>query len=243
MMTLLDLAKISSAVYPNPPAEVEGWSRGAYRLGSAGGLWDDLQAAIYNKQDGGTAVAFRGTNLSMSQILGSVQDLMADLELGLGRNTNAFGVAGDFMRQVAGRPEVVVCGHSLGGAVAQIIGNRQRLRIATFNAPGVGVWSSKNLGSTDPLMFLVRTAGMVSSAAAHPIQAAQDLGAAFHHVRGVNVRLDGDVVSKIGLHYGTLTTIKGPANGGAMEQHKMDSVVASLTKSPELANRDITTFN
>jgi putative lipase involved disintegration of autophagic bodies len=53
----------------------------------------------------------------------------------------------DFVRSVPIRTgsRVSVCGHSLGGAIAQIVGSRLRLPFATFNAPGVGL-ISRNLG-------------------------------------------------------------------------------------------------
>ena len=242
MISLLELAKLSEAVYDVPPKAVDGWTLGAYRLGRSGGLWEDLQAAIYNKAGGGTVVAFRGTNLSMSAILGTAQDLDADVTLGAGANINAYNAAAKFMEKVANRPEVIVTGHSLGGAVAQIIGNRWRLRIATFNAPGVGVLSSRNIGEANPIMFGVRTLGMVGSEVEHPWQAVSDMGSAFHRMKGVNLRLDGDIVSKIGEHYGKLLTIAGPSGAGALEQHKIGSVISALEKRTDVANRDILSF-
>ena len=242
MITLLELAKLSEAVYDVPPKAVDGWTLGAYRLGRSGGLWEDLQAAIYTKAGGGTVVAFRGTNLSLSAILGTAQDLYADLTLGVGSNINAYNAAATFMEKVGHRPEVIVCGHSLGGAVAQIIGNRWRLRIATFNAPGVGVLSSRNILDSNPDMFALRTVGMVGSAIEHPWQAVSDMGSAFHRMQGINLRLDGDVVSKIGEHYGKLLTIPGPSGAGALEQHKIGTVVAAMEKRTDVANRDILSF-
>lgn len=240
MMTMIDLARISGAVYGSPPTAPEGWTMGA--VSPPGGIWHNLQAAIYEKQGGGTAVAFRGTNLSSANLYGSAQDLHADITLGVGQNIARYAAAEDFMRQVRGRANLVVCGHSLGGAIAQVVGNRLRLRIATFNAPGVGVVASRNLGEVNPFMGAVRVVGMVAGAVGSPMQAWSDVTSAFHWVQGVNLRLDGDLVSAIGAHYGRLVTIAGPAGAGRLQQHFIDSVLLALAAQPRIGGRDVMSF-
>ncbi len=245
MMTLLELAKLSAAVYDTPPSAVDGWHRAGFQTGRDSGMTNDLQAAVYNKASGGTAVAFRGTTLSLSpsHVYAMVQDLYADLSLGQGEDVSDYSAAGIFMKPLKGRPDVVVCGHSLGGAIAQIIGNRMRLRIATFNAPGVGVLASRNIGEARLGPLALRVGGMMESAVLNPVQTVQDMGAAFHRVKGVNVRLDGDRVSQWGEQYGRILTIPGPRGAGWMEQHKIATVVDCLSKQPQVGGRDILSFD
>ena len=244
MMTLLDLARTSAGCYPTPPADVEGWTKKDSQLGREGGFWNDLQAVHYVRSDGsGQAVAFRGTNLEWDKIGGSLQDLAADGLLGIGFNTDVFGAAVKFVQQRAMGPDLVVCGHSLGGAVAQIVGNRLGLRIATYNAPGVAALASRNMKQADPAAAAGRTVGMTASALLHPIQAVDDMKAAFAKVKGINLRLEGDIVSKVGVHYGQLQTIPGPPGAGPAKSHYKETVIECLTKVPDMAKKDIKSFN
>jgi hypothetical protein len=130
---------------------------------------------------------------------------------------------------------VSVCGHSLGGAIAQIVGNRLRLPFVTFNAPGVGI-ISRNVGEVASTValgtMLTRSLGALSSAAMHPVQAAQDAASLTYRVRGANFRLGKDVVGCIGVHYGRVIEI--PYSGGALDvgtKHRMVTVLAALEGS------------
>jgi hypothetical protein len=151
-------------------------------------------------------VAFKGTTPGANaQGFG---DFTADIKLGIGVNTHYYARAGEFLESVtSSHLTIYLCGHSLGGAIAQVVGNRYRLPFITFNAPGVGV-ISRNLGEvlTSPLGPL-RAAMTVVTAPLHPIQAGQDLASAFNIVRGANIRLGSDVVGRIGVHYGRVHVI------------------------------------
>jgi hypothetical protein len=125
-----------------------------------------------------------------------------------------------------------VCGHSLGGAISQIVGNRLRLRFCTFNAPGIALMS-RNLGQMGVAMttgsMYVRIAGAAASALLHPFQAAEDVGGLFYRVSGVNFRLTGDLVSRTGVHYGQV--IEVPYGGGSPDpytRHIMETILAEL---------------
>jgi hypothetical protein len=50
---------------------------------------------------------------------------------------------------------------------------------------------------------------MVASAALHPYQAARDAASVFNVVKGLNICLAADVVSRIGIHYGEIVRIPG----------------------------------
>jgi pimeloyl-ACP methyl ester carboxylesterase len=226
MTQVLELAKLASAIYTGETTD--GWQRIGFRAAWQGWLSDGLQAGVY-KSGSQSVVAFRGTNISW-RVLGAAQDLVADLTLGLGANSAYYAAAETFVSDaLKGSGGVVLTGHSLGGAVAQVIGNRLDLPFATFNAPGVAVVASRNIAKANPFAANVRIAGMVASAVAHPVQAYQDMKAAFTHVRGLNICLDLDQVSKIGLHYGEEVTIPSKERtGGLLAYHSILNVIASL---------------
>src|SRR5690606_7262471 len=139
----------------------------------AGGMWDGFQGAAFTKGQK-TVIAFRGTT-------GSASDVLADLKLGCGMNTSHFSEAEDFFGEFGGS-DTLLCGHSLGGAIAQIVGNRRSAKFATFNAPGVAVVASRNIFDATPQMTAVRLAGAAYSTLRHPFQAARDVAAAFNRV-------------------------------------------------------------
>ena len=240
MPTMLDLAKLAGAVYDTPPSVPPGWQLMASRLARAGGLGDSMQAAFYVGHGGGV-IAFRGTTLSSAAVYASLQDIDADLTLGTGQNSTYFSAAEAFCAPYAGRGDVVLCGHSLGGAIAQVVANRMGFRMGTFNAPGVGSFASRNWGTGTAPMTALRMAGTVLGSVNHPIQAAKDVRYAFRSVQGVNIRIEGDAVSQMGVHYGLLKTVKSAVKGGAFAQHGIATVIASLEADP-IGRQDVSSF-
>jgi esterase/lipase len=156
---------------------------------------------------------------------------MADLKLGSGMNSTYFSDAEDYAFDYQHLPNVYVCGHSLGGAIAQVVGNRRQLKFVTFNAPGVAVVASRNIADASLTMSAVRTVGMVASVFRHPMQAMRDMRAAFNEAHGLNVCLQNDVVSKIGVHYGEVLRIQG-SSSNPLTEHKMDTVLGVLRGGP-----------
>ncbi|MFN8177621.1 MAG: hypothetical protein U0167_06830 [bacterium] len=226
MATVMTYAKMSDAVYDDDP-QVPGWSRLGFKK-SGSGVTDAFQGAAF-RSGADVVFAFKGTSQG--------RDVVADVKLGVGMNTYQYSSAMDFVGSTTIPPnsQVSVCGHSLGGAIAQIVGNRLRLPFITFNAPGVGL-VSRNVGEVAATIGLgtiaLRTLGTVASAAMHPIQAAQDAAALGYRVRGANFRLGQDVVGSIGVHYGKVIVIT--YSGGAMDvltKHKMTSMIAALQSS------------
>ena len=242
MTSVLELARLSAAVYDG--AALPGWSCAEFRAAWKGLLDEGMQAGLYTRGSE-RVIAFRGTNISL-RILGAAQDLVADLVLGFGMNSQYFAAAQRFVANNGGvTSNLVLCGHSLGGAIAQVVGNRLGARFATFNAPGVAVWASRNFSDANPVATGVRTVGMLASAMLDPVQAAQDIGAAFVPARGLNVRTDLDRVSGIGVHYGAVETIQSLYRGfNPLQRHGIDNVVASLLTGDgkRIADRDSATF-
>ena len=156
---------------------------------------------------------------------------MADLKLGTGMNSTYFSAAETYIAGRRGDPKTFICGHSLGGAITQIVANRQGFRFVTFNAPGVAVLASRNMGEATVGMTAVRLAGMTASAVRHPFQMARDVRAAFNVVRGLNVCLEHDMVSKIGVHYGQVVRIAGTSLN-PLTEHRMTTVNQVLADNP-----------
>ena len=199
MASLRELALLAERVYDTPTASVDGWTC-TQQLSAAGPIMGGLQAATFTK-NGETVIAFRGTAAG--------QDVLADVKLGCGMNSTYFAAAEDYVATYTDLERVTLCGHSLGGAITQIVANRRGYKFATFNAPGVAVFASRNsiLGP----MTGIRVLGSIGSVVRHPIQAFRDVAATFNVVKGVNVCLGADVVSQIGVHYGNVIRVPGPS--------------------------------
>ena len=230
-----DYARMANAVYDDQP-HAEGWLLGPMKP-SGSGLTEAFQGAMFRKGSE-TVFAFKGPDPSGKT---TKRDVLADVKLGFGMNTVQFSRALDFVEQYApaARGHISLCGHSLGGAIAQIVGNRLRLPFMTFNAPGVGLMS-RNLGEMGVTLFTgssgLRALGAVASAVFHPVQAVQDVGAMFYRVEGVNYRLGKDVVGCIGVHYGRV--IEVPYDGGALDvltKHSMETFLGVL-EGPSFRN-------
>ncbi len=226
MARVITYARACNAVYDEDPKIPAPWKRIAFKK-STGGLYGAFQGAAFTARDE-VIVAFKGTN--------SAGDAVADAKLTVGMNTHQYAQAAAFLDTVpVSGKKVSVCGHSLGGAIAQIIGNRHRLPFITFNAPGVGL-ISRNLGEVGLTLFgtaAIRTVGTMASAIRHPHQALQDAGSVFHRVQGVNIRLGKDVVGCVGVHYGPVIEI--PYSGGTFDvgtKHKMTTMLTELETSP-----------
>lgn len=228
MASILTYAHLANAVYEDDPS-VEGWVR-ADMQSTVSSLWegDGFQGAAFKNADE-IVFAFKGT--------ANLQDVVTDIKLGVGMNTDQFYQGYQFVKrtQIPEGTKVTICGHSLGGAIAQIVGNRRRMRFVTFNAPGVGI-VSRNLGEMAATVatgtMAIRTAGALVSAVRHPVQAMHDAGSFFNRVQGVNFRVGSDVVGSIGVHYGDVIELR--YSGGALDllaKHKMEAVLTALRES------------
>ena len=239
MPTVMDLALMAKAVYRASP-DVPNWTRLNFR--AASGILDGFQAAAFSGQ-GGIVIAFRGSAQG--------EDWLVNAAYGAGMNTVRFSQAENFAVKEAknftamfGNAPVYITGHSLGGAIAQIVANRRGYKFVTFNAPGVAVLASRNIdqmaASVVTGMFGVRVAGAIASTFVHPQQAYRDIKAAFKKAHGLNVCLKTDGVSQIGVHYGKVKRISSDTNN-PLTAHKMDTVLAALQNDP-VARIDVNTL-
>ena len=217
MPTVYDYGLMSNAVYESSP-DVPGWACPHFRAG----LGEGLQAAVFTRGQK-TVAAFKGTTPTQGS------DIVADLKIGVGMNTSYFSAAEEFVNRYANVEDLVVTGHSLGGAIAQVVGNRRQIPFVSFNAPGVALMASRNIATATPHMAAIRMAGGLLSALRHPMQTARDIGSALHVSLGVNYRLSGDIVSTIGLNYGDIVTLQ--SNADIIDQHSMDTMQQVLANT------------
>jgi hypothetical protein len=225
MATIRDLGLLAAAVYDAAPG-VAGWACPASQ--PASGAMDGFQAATFTR-GGIVVICYRGTSQAM--------DVAADAALGTGMNSSYFAAGEAYAAPWFGQDNVIVCGHSLGGAIAQVVANRRRFRLLTFNAPGVATFASRNIGDAFLVPTAVRAAGTLVSALFHPMQAARDIKSAFYEVQGLNLCLQYDAVSQIGVHYGEVVRIPGTSMN-PLTEHRMATVNAVLQANP-IGARDV----
>ena len=145
MVRLIDYARLADKVYvPSTDAHpgIHGWHSSRTRKqdadqGATDPRWEGLQCRAFHRKHGGNdvVIAFRGTACG--------SDVLTDAKLALWgipmRCHEAIRLTQDWQAQYKGF-RVTLTGHSLGGAIAQVVGIFTGARFVTFNAPGM--WSN-----------------------------------------------------------------------------------------------------
>lgn len=214
MATLLEYAKIAQKVYAPSPEAVDGWSCPPSlsiddKPFLSGGklLSSGLQARVFKRDKGSEiVVAFKGTNPKMAA------DLTADLRLVVNQiPLQAYVALVLTHRWLAGygtaRKSLV--GHSLGGAIAQVVGIRTGIRFVTFNAPGM----------------LEQASGIIPYGLGRLVRL---LGGG-HLDAGVNYRRSWDAVGNFGAHIGRRVELEG-GDTGLVSGHGIAGVVDVVEK-------------
>jgi hypothetical protein len=235
-LTSLNYAEIANRVYNIDRVAgggdswvVGGFDSGLFKEGMSWGATNtDFKGCVYvSKSYKEAVVAFQGTVPSKGG------DLLADAQLAI------FGLVGmlpqycdaatrlfDRTRQVYPDYEISFTGHSLGGALAQVLGHWTGLPFVTFNAPGM--WGDIQKSKLVPWS----RANMVKSIVGTfkgPMLAKQTA------TTGRNFRNVMDPVSAYGLHYGPVTRFWGAG------LHSMDDLEARIRNSKRW--RDVNPFD
>ncbi|MGF1528242.1 MAG: hypothetical protein ACFCBW_15795 [Candidatus Competibacterales bacterium] len=150
MATYMEYAEIAHQVYHTdftelPPEQISRWlqvNNFALREMRKGSRFDPQGYGVqFGKYESGleVIVAFCGTNTENDWGKGW-SDLVNDLDIGLGLIPNQIFPAVEYTRAVASlltaNQRLSLTGHSLGGALAQLVGANQGLPFVTFGAPG-----------------------------------------------------------------------------------------------------------
>lgn len=215
MANCLDYAKIAMAAYfdrktqyyMNPPGNlvddwnVQHWEKGTlFGNGYQGGIWTNNTDVV---------VGCCGTNTKQKGKL--VQDLLADLKIALKIMPSQARAAIKMVRlaqSIAGNRRVSVCGHSLGGGLAQVCGVYCNVPFVTFNAPAMKA------------TILTEMAGLTYTLGGSIVPTVlANIGFA-RKWPGVNFRIEGDLVSShfkglAGDHVGVTVDLEKGIEGGA----------------------------
>ncbi|MGA0603140.1 lipase family protein [Caulobacter sp. KR2-114] len=193
----------------------EGMSWGATRT--------DYKGCVYvSRRCNEAVVAFQGTDLKKGG------DIVADLQIALG---GLVGMLPQYCeatvrlfrrtRQVYPNHQISFTGHSLGGALAQIMGHWTGLPFVTFNAPGV--WGDIQKAKLAPWSTANQVRSLVGGAIGSPL--AKQMASTGRNFRNVL-----DPVSAYGMHYGPVTRFWGAG------LHSMDDLEARIRASRRWAS-------
>ena len=265
MVSIIDCARMADAVYGIEDGDVMRDDEQAMRdkMAATRSEFDtipwDVRASVKST---GVNSAFRGAVFRNAQEIviafkGTTfpdwRDWRANFKHHYGMNSHHYNRAQEFLDAELApfkdqNVQVTVCGHSLGGAIAQTMGNRNRIPFVTFNAPGVAVVASRNVDQmavTGGIVPAARLVNSVLSAVSHPVQAFEDITSAFYRVRGLNLRHGSDPVSLLGVHYGTVQDVPFGADThlalagdtGVVDaikiRHSMENFLTTLSKEDQ----------
>lgn len=217
-ITTNDYADMANKVYnidnvSNPEGfVVPGYTPDLFNEGMAwGGTKTNFKGCVYaSNTTKEVVVAFQGTKLSKAG------DLVADVQIFLGMLTQYSDAAYRLFKrckEVYGGYEMSLVGHSLGGALAQVIGHWTGVPFVTFNAPGM--WAHLQLAKTGALASSAQQMNSISGTFKGSALAKQTAST------GRNFRNVLDMfISGYGSHYGPVTRFWGAGGHGMDDMQK-----------------------
>lgn len=203
MAFCIDYAKIAFAAYhqgknqyyANPPGHmVDAWRVHKWEGGTLFG--DGFQGGIWHN-DKDVVVGCCGTNPGQPGKF--LSDLSADARIGLHILPNQSTSARQMVKvakEIARGRRVSVCGHSLGGGLAQVVAVWENIPFVTFNAPAMKITMQAAKFNIFKPMMMARTIKSGSG----------------DNSPGLNFRINGDFVSSkvLGNHIGTIVELNNP---------------------------------
>jgi len=223
MTTILDVAKIAQDVYRTGGEIARSHFTQNPSTGFQGAVFDTPAFKV---------VAFKGTH--------NGADLWSDFQLAVGDRPDQLTDAAELFAAAAeeGGKQILLTGHSLGGALAQALGYDTDTPFITFNAPPMAT----NMVNTSWFRAIRSRAmsaagryggagGLLIGALAFSVmsKASQIRTGDVKKTLGLNVRLSWDPVSSSywgGGHVGNV--IETPAPSWCLNRHGMANVIASL---------------
>lgn len=171
-----------------------------------------FKGAIYTREND-CVVAYKGTETAKGKIQ-SIKDLTADYRLMVGDLPKQVAPAAqllEFAQSSQGGKTITICGHSLGGGLAQVVGYQANVPFITFNAPPMATNVDDNWAKTVRSMVSMMPGGNLAypllSQIAQKVTREKNLGGGL----GVNLRMKTDIVSAAfwgGAHVGAVITIE-----------------------------------
>jgi hypothetical protein len=197
--TLQQLAHLNQNVFSGNVGvlALDGTTKFNYLDDNHADSYKGLRAATYVSADNTQLViAFRGTDLDAGALT-AIKNIASDGSFGTGiPSANLIASvheAANYVRSIQDKfpgANITLTGHSLGGAIAQIIGQATGYTTDAFNAPGAG-------GSLGAALNLLSPVIGLSALARAPVASAN-----------TNYRIYGDVVSQFGSPIGTTQTLQ-----------------------------------
>lgn len=141
-----EFAELSAIVYYDrpPPGGIPWTHIKSYENKTSG-----FQAGVFRHYDKTIAIAFRGTEMEAG-------DIITDITMGLGIIPKQFKDAELIFKEIKGKyPEsnIVLCGHSLGGSIAQYLSGKFNIQGYTFNAFGTADLTKTTMDKNSALLI------------------------------------------------------------------------------------------
>ena len=236
MASVLELAKLSAAVYSDSPASGD-WMRFGLPHKEEG---SGFKSALYHKAAVGEfALVVAGTDP------GELDDLKSDAQLALGRMPSQYRVARtayNLAAQFVDEDATYLTGHSLGGGLASMLAKEHGDPVVTFNAPGMArafanltkreTGVSAVSDGTRKVLHICAVFDVVSRGTGAHLGGAGSV----ERIRALGMK-DGAIAAGVGALGGA---VAGPLGAGvgigatlALRAHSIDRLISALTGNAE----------
>lgn len=211
--TYYDLAKEASKTDATAPSHLSrGWSTQKWEWASL--IGDGFQGGVFEHADE-IVVGFGGTGSGGTGSTGS--HISGDIRIGVSIIPNMAGSANALVKWAKARPggkPVSVVGHSLGGALAQVVANWSSCPFIAFNAPGMKTHLKMSAFNIFKPMQMFRSATSANTSS----------------TIGICFSSKGDPVAGFGYHIGMEIAMPSDPSHGLGDRHRMGGVLYGLAQ-------------